>query len=188
MTLDEAIRYVQKVADYDCYNESQRKRAEEHKQLAKFLMDYKELKQSNIETIEAMKIIKRQYEDATALLEVALCDIERLLNCNSPTECRDLARFRNVSFMNGIIELPNVWRYADEARELIDKGTVNNKYNYCQICGRPISSYKQVCHACETKYEIRLGDSIMGKVYEYVKKLEGDSERLKEAEDDHKNI
>lgn len=109
---------------------------------------------------EAMKVIDRQYKDATALLEIAMWDIERLLNCNSPTECRDLARFRGISFMGGIIELPNIWRYADEARELIDRGKVNNAYNSCQICGKPISPYKQVCHMCETKYGIRFGDSM----------------------------
>ena len=44
MTLDEAIAHCEEVADYDCYNENQMKCANEHRQLAEWLRDYKELK------------------------------------------------------------------------------------------------------------------------------------------------
>lgn len=43
MTLDEAIKHAEEVADYDCYNEEQIKCAEEHRQLAEWLKDYKRL-------------------------------------------------------------------------------------------------------------------------------------------------
>ena len=44
MTLDEAIIHCEEVADYDCYNEEQMKCANEHRQLAEWLKEYKELK------------------------------------------------------------------------------------------------------------------------------------------------
>lgn len=43
MTLDEAIKQCDEIADYDCYNEKQMKRAEEYRQLAEWLKDYKRL-------------------------------------------------------------------------------------------------------------------------------------------------
>ena len=42
MTLDEAIRHCEDVADYDCYNDKQRKCSEEHQQLADWLRELKE--------------------------------------------------------------------------------------------------------------------------------------------------
>ena len=172
LDLESAIKHCEEVANELTAQGECEECAEEHKQLARWLTDYKDLRQSNIELIEGMKTLEHQYKDATALLEIALCDIERLLNCKSPTKCMDLAKFRSVCFMNGVIGLPNVWRYADEARDLIDKGKINDTYNSCQICGKHISPYKQVCHTCEIKYGIRLGDSIIEKVQEYIKKLE----------------
>ena len=44
MTLDEAITHCEEVADYDCYNEEQMKCANEHRQLAKWLTELKELR------------------------------------------------------------------------------------------------------------------------------------------------
>lgn len=43
MMIDEAIRHCLEVADYDCYNDKQMKCAEEHRQLAEWLKDYKRL-------------------------------------------------------------------------------------------------------------------------------------------------
>lgn len=172
MTLEEAIANLKESIEdhtHECGCDECR---EEHEQLLKWLVDYEELKQAHTETVEDMKELERRYADATALLEIALHDIERFANCNSPTECIDLARLRSVSFMGGVIELPNVWRYADEAKELIENGKVNDCYNYCMICGEHISPYKQVCHDCEIKYDIKLGDSIMMKVQQYIKNLE----------------
>lgn len=45
MNLDEAIKHCEEVADYDCYNEKQLKCAEEHRQFAEWLKDYKRLKE-----------------------------------------------------------------------------------------------------------------------------------------------
>lgn len=42
MTIDEAIKHAEEVADYDCYNEKQLKCAEEHRQLAEWLKELKE--------------------------------------------------------------------------------------------------------------------------------------------------
>lgn len=44
MTLDEAIAHCEEVADYNCYNDKQMKCANEHRQLAKWLTELKELK------------------------------------------------------------------------------------------------------------------------------------------------
>ena len=44
MTLDEAIIHAEYVANYDCYGDKQRKCAEDHRQLAEWLREYKELK------------------------------------------------------------------------------------------------------------------------------------------------
>ena len=43
MKLDEAIRQCEEIADYDCYNDDQRRRAKSYKQLAEWLRDYKRL-------------------------------------------------------------------------------------------------------------------------------------------------
>ena len=43
MTLDEAIKHCEDVADYDCFTDDQRKCSEEHRQLADWLRDYKRL-------------------------------------------------------------------------------------------------------------------------------------------------
>ena len=41
MTLDEAIKQCEEIADYDCYNDEQMKRAEEYRQLAEWLRELK---------------------------------------------------------------------------------------------------------------------------------------------------
>ena len=43
MPIDEAIKHAEELADYDCYNEKQLKCAEEYRQLAEWLEDYKRL-------------------------------------------------------------------------------------------------------------------------------------------------
>lgn len=43
MTLTEAIKHCEEVADYDCFTDDQRKCSEEHRQLADWLRDYKRL-------------------------------------------------------------------------------------------------------------------------------------------------
>ena len=45
MTLDEAIRHAEDVADYDCYDDKQRKCSAEHRQLAEWLKELKEFKE-----------------------------------------------------------------------------------------------------------------------------------------------
>ena len=42
MTLDEAIKHCEEVADSDCYNDDQRKCAAEHRQLAEWLRKLKQ--------------------------------------------------------------------------------------------------------------------------------------------------
>ena len=50
MTLDEAIRHAEEVAEYDCYNDEQKKCAEEHRQLAEWLKELKRLKEAATDT------------------------------------------------------------------------------------------------------------------------------------------
>lgn len=45
MTLDDAIKHAEEVADYDCYNEKQLKCAAEHRQLAEWLKELKQLRE-----------------------------------------------------------------------------------------------------------------------------------------------
>lgn len=172
MTIEESIQHLKDSLADPMHKWGCEEYKQEHEQLLKWLVDYRELKQTHTETVEGMKELERRYADATALLEIALHDIERFANCNSPTECIDLAKLRSVSFMGGVIELPNVWRYADEAKELINEEKLNDSYNSCQICGKRISPYKQACHECEIKYKIRWGDSITQKLQEYIQNLE----------------
>lgn len=46
MTLDEAIKHCEEVADYDCYNENQLECAKDHWQLAEWLRELKLYKES----------------------------------------------------------------------------------------------------------------------------------------------
>lgn len=46
MTLNEAIRQCEEIADYDCYSDGQRKRAGEYRQIAEWLKAYKEIIES----------------------------------------------------------------------------------------------------------------------------------------------
>lgn len=172
MTIEEAIHHLKESLKDTTHDWGCEGCKAEHEQLLQWLIDYKELKQTHIEMVEGLKALERKYSDATALLEIAVHDIERLVNCKSPIKCADLMRFRSISFMGGIIELPNVWKYADEANELIHQGKVSDSYNSCQICGKSISPYKQTCHECEIKYKIRWGDSITQKLQEYIRNLE----------------
>ena len=50
MTLDEAIRHAEEVAEYDCYNDDQRKCSDEHRQLAEWLRELKRLRESATDT------------------------------------------------------------------------------------------------------------------------------------------
>lgn len=50
MTLDEAIRHAEEVAEYDCYNDEQKKCADEHRQLAEWLRELKRLRESATDT------------------------------------------------------------------------------------------------------------------------------------------
>lgn len=172
MELNEAIQHLKDELANPAHDWGCAECKAEHEQLLKWLVDYKELKSDHENMIDAMKAIESKYCDASALLEIAVHDIERLVNCKSPCDCMDLTRLRSVSFMGGVIELPNVWRYADEANDLIYQGKVSVDYNACQICGKKISAYKQCCHDCEIKYKIGWGDSITQKLQEYIQNLE----------------
>lgn len=48
MTLDEAIKHCEEVADYDCYNDDQRKCAAEHRQLAEWLKELKQYREEKL--------------------------------------------------------------------------------------------------------------------------------------------
>ena len=57
MTLDEAIRHAEEVADYDCYNDEQQKCAEEHRQLAEWLQELKRIKKPHGRLIDADALV-----------------------------------------------------------------------------------------------------------------------------------
>ena len=50
MILDEAIRHAEEVAEYDCYNDEQKKCSDEHRQLAEWLRELKRLRESATDT------------------------------------------------------------------------------------------------------------------------------------------
>ena len=64
MTLDEAIKHAENVADYDCYNEEQFKCSEEHRQLAEWLRELKKLR----EQTRWIPVSKRLPKDKTYVL------------------------------------------------------------------------------------------------------------------------
>jgi hypothetical protein len=101
MTLEEAIQHLKESLADPTHKWGCEECKKEHEQLLKWLVDLRYLEYTHTETVEGMKELERRYSDATALLEIALHDIERLVNCNSPTECIDLARLRSVTFMVG---------------------------------------------------------------------------------------
>ena len=64
LTLDEAIRHAEEVAEYDCYNDEQKKCADEHRQLAEWLRELKRLRESatDADTISRRAAIDEAYE------------------------------------------------------------------------------------------------------------------------------
>lgn len=63
MTLTEAIKHCEDVADYDCFTDNQRKCSEEHRQLADWLRDYKRLLEES-ERKKGKWIGKEQYANS----------------------------------------------------------------------------------------------------------------------------
>lgn len=66
MTLDEAIKHCDDIADYDCYNEKQMKCAEDHRQLAEWL---KELKYAKV-LLKATYELLSKCDDSSYVLNV----------------------------------------------------------------------------------------------------------------------
>ena len=54
MTLTEAIKHCEDVADYDCFTDDQRKCSEEHRQLADWLRELKERREKDMEVIKQL--------------------------------------------------------------------------------------------------------------------------------------
>ena len=61
ITLDEAIKQCDEIADYDCYSEKQMKRAEEYRQLAEWLKELKEFR-SFLGTVESARWLYESWE------------------------------------------------------------------------------------------------------------------------------
>ena len=79
MTIDEAIKHAEEVADYDCYNEKQLKCAEEHRQLAEWLKELKNFKEK-----DEAKVVRYEgdgYADGELVCDYAYCP-----NCDHETE------------------------------------------------------------------------------------------------------
>ena len=54
MTLTEAIKHCEDIADYDCFTDEQRKCSEEHRQLADWLRELKERREKDMEVIKQL--------------------------------------------------------------------------------------------------------------------------------------
>ena len=92
MTLNEAIKQCDEIADYDCYNEEQMKRAEEYRQLAEWLKELKSFREAKEdiqktidETRENGKYHAQFVQDNGELtifgMEIALDIIKEHLSC-----------------------------------------------------------------------------------------------------------
>lgn len=70
LTLEEAIAHAEEVADYDCYNDEQRRCADEHRQLAEWLRELKRFREmqtdgDSISRIAAMTmpVLPKEHRD-----------------------------------------------------------------------------------------------------------------------------
>lgn len=104
MTLEEAIRHCKEVAiEYEAKGECY-ECGKEHRQLAEWLEDYKQLRTANTENDELKRMLRLAVEDfETAMLEEK-CKVCALEHCDYDEICK--------------------WKHHDEAMELLG-GTEN---------------------------------------------------------------
>lgn len=122
MTLDEAIKHCEEVADYDCYGEKQLKCAEEHRQLAEWLKELKRLREQmgraehGYRSINKSEVYK-DHEYVVRYTKIADGGIE-------PVILRELVRCKDCSYkssynrlitpMGGVILIFVVWEISGE--------------------------------------------------------------------------
>lgn len=123
MTLDEAIKHCLEVAeeqelfvndkemysemlgeDYKGFEEGCRECASEHRQLAEWLMEYKDLKAEQNDQCVFIHELMSEFKEAKQLLKLAMEDMKMLYESG-----RD----------EGCVGIEFKWRYADEALKLI---------------------------------------------------------------------
>jgi len=61
MTLTEAIKHCEDVADYDCFTDDQRKCSDEHRQLADWLRELKERREKDMEVIKQLSSAESEH-------------------------------------------------------------------------------------------------------------------------------
>lgn len=90
MTLDEAIKHAEEVADYDCYNENQFKCSEEHRQLAEWLKELKAYREAP--SVEPERKTGKWIDDGDGCFKCSKCNTafcwsSRILASNFCPEC-----------------------------------------------------------------------------------------------------
>lgn len=182
MTLDEAILHLKETLADPTHDWGCEECKVEHEQLLEWLEDYNQLKDDYIELDNRLRTANTENYELKRLLRLALESFDfisdNLIPYTESVCVCDFAMLRANPFDNCFnCPLSNAkhkyckWRYYDEAMKLLD-GDANEQDNYCMICGQRISTYKQICHECEVKYNINWGDNIAQKVQEYIQNIE----------------
>lgn len=115
MTIDEAIKHCLEVAEQNeylhkrgyaggCNSHDCLERAIIHRQLAEWLMEYKDLKAEQNDQYVFIHELMREFKEAKQLLKLAMEDMKMLYESG-----RD----------EGCVGIEFKWRYADEALKLI---------------------------------------------------------------------
>ena len=123
MTLDEAIKHCLEVAeeqeisvndkemysemlgeDYKGFEEGCQECAAEHRQLAEWLMEYKDLKAEQNDQYVFIHELMSEFKEAKQLLKLAMEDMKMLYESGKDEGC---------------VGIEFKWRYADEALKLI---------------------------------------------------------------------
>ena len=110
MTLEEAIKHCREVADYDCYNEKDIKRRNEHWQLAEWLEELYHRRQNDRDWICCRKQLPEPEKEVEVTVEVRLVDGKR-----KRFTCRAFYEDGNTTLDNSDI---SEWDFDDD--ELYD--------------------------------------------------------------------
>lgn len=125
MPLDEAIKQCDEIADYDCYNEEQMKRAEEYRQLAEWLKElksFREAKEDIQKTIDETRengrhhaqFVQSNGELMIAGMEMALDIVKEHLSCGE-------SKKGHMKTIKDLLDLFEPYLTAEDLQECIDE-------------------------------------------------------------------
>ena len=125
MTLEEGIKQCEEIADYDCYNEKQMKRAEEYRQLAEWLKELKSFREAKEdiqrtidETRENGKYHAQFIQDNGELMifgmEIALDIIKEHSSCSE-------SKKGHMKTIKDLLDLFEPYLTAEDLQECLDE-------------------------------------------------------------------